>query len=1229
MKKILILLNLILVGFCTFSQTENVITQQEVIPAVQKQEKFFIENKGQWPAEVLFLCDLSGQATWITESGIVFDFYRIMKTEGKMEDIDTLTLNRENQYDREGDVVHMEMLGSNPRGKCQIQSIDRQYTNYNYFLDKDHQASRVGLFKEVLIENVYEGIDIRYYLDKGAFRYDFILKPGANPDLIKLKYHNAKEIRVDENGSLLLETKIGIIKFQDLYAYQELLNHTRVDVNYWVNENTVGFEVDDYDTSRSLVIDPLVYSTFFSSSGLNSEVRSVFKKNDFIYVQGKMLSSTFPGTIGYYIGTPNIYDYLCKFSQNLDSLLFATFHSIVNSKVFLSDSMLLITGLAVNANFFATANAFQPNYNGYLDVGIARLSVEGDSLIAATFLGGASQDQGFDIGVDKHNYIYVTGETVSTNFPVTNGALDNTLNFIEGFICKLSPNLDSLIYSTFIGGTNMDGCKALIVKKENVCILAGTTASSNFPTTSNGYDYYCGNTDFFVCQITGNHTLNYSTYHGGSQEEVFGAMTLDLDSNIIIVGSTKSWNIPTTLNALYQYPQSYLYAGIITTFDSTLTTIIASTYFGDDSYGLAITDVETGLEGNIFLCGSIVYPLEGYELNPNSSSQFPSGGIDAYIAILNPELTTIEYFTFLGGQSRETGMSIVNDTELTAIISGSTESSGFPVTSNAFQSLPAYVNVEGFISRLYLPFTSNIITHPTCPGYNDGSIVITFTGGDAPYQILWDNGDTTSTLSGLSAGNYSVTITDAMNRENIQHIEILNPPQINLDFVVDSIFFVGIEDGAIDLTISQGTSPFQFLWSTGDTTEDISNLTEDIYHVTVTDFNGCTQTDSVEVPFAYVGLSITESSIYQITCSYLQNGAIDVDVTGSYIPYAYQWSTGETTQDISNLNSGTYYLTVLDVLGDSIVQSFIIGAAPQELMGIPSFDSPICHGELEYVSFTATGGTPPYFGLGTAPFHGGYYSRVISDANACLDTVFFEIQEYPPLYFDISSSGIQCNGDKAEIIINANGGTQPISGTGIFNVYAGSHQFELIDMLGCSIDTTLLITEPPAILVQAVVSDETGSGASNGAIQLTISGGTPGYAILWNHGETTEDISGLSAGTYLVTITDSNNCEESREFEVELGISVSEVREFAHDMKVFPNPVEELFTIQFNLSEAHAIKLTITNMLGESIYSSDYHLFNPGENQIQVNMNEFSSGFYTAILYSEGYNIRINFEKLH
>lgn len=448
------------------------------------------------------------------------------------------------------------------------------------------------------------------------------------------------------------------------------------------------------------------------------------------------------------------------------------------------------------------------------------------------------------------------------------------------------------------------------------------------------------------------------------------------------------------------------------------------------------------------------------------------------------------------------------------------------------------------------PFTMIITTtNDTCPDGNVGTATVDVSGGLAPYTYSWPPfAEASDSISGLDGGTYTVTATDANGCSNTEAFTIVSPPDWSGTLTGTPPSCPGFNDGSVTSSgITGGTPPYSFSWTgTAQTTENLSGLAAGSYTLTVTDSLGCERVFPTVVLTDPTPINITE--VHQdVSCNGDTDGAINITVSGGTPGYDYLWSPGgSTSQDTADLGPGTYEVFVTDANGceDSLEVDIL---EPAVLEANPSSTNATCSGLCDgTMGVSPSGGTMPYtFDWSPATITGpssvsvcaGSYQVVITDANGCQDTASFTITDND-LQVSVTSTSLSCNGGCDATATSSVTGTngpftydwQPSGGNGpsASNLCAGNYTLTVTDATGCSVVESFTIVEPDPIVISMAVTDVTCEGGSDGAIDLTVSGGTGPYTYQWfPGGQTTEDLSNIPAGTYSIVVTDANGCTSS------------------------------------------------------------------------------------------------------
>jgi gliding motility-associated-like protein len=441
-------------------------------------------------------------------------------------------------------------------------------------------------------------------------------------------------------------------------------------------------------------------------------------------------------------------------------------------------------------------------------------------------------------------------------------------------------------------------------------------------------------------------------------------------------------------------------------------------------------------------------------------------------------------------------------------------------------------------------YTANISrSNVTCNGANNGSATASATGGAAPYSFAWSNGATTTTISNLAPGTYTVTITDADGCSVTTSATITQPAVLTATISKTDVTCSGANDGTATVSPSGGTAPYSYTWNTVpvQTTATAIFLSDGNYTVTVRDANNCTITRSVNIGTNSV-INVSLNNLQHVRCFGQNNGSITLNVSGGFAPYTYTWSHGATTRDVTNLGPGNYTITVRDNSNCSVTRSYTINEPPALIAAITDIFNVSCHGDNDgSITIGVNGGVQPYSyiwsnGATTQNLinvNAGNYSVTVRDANNCTVSVSGTISQPAALTANISAVNPTCHGSQnGSILLSVTGGTAPYNflwsnaaTTQNLNALgAGNYMVLITDLNGCFLSRSITLSAPPSLAAQSILSHVNCNGTPSGSIQVTPSGATPPYRFNWSNGATSPGIYSLAAGNYLLTLSDANNC---------------------------------------------------------------------------------------------------------
>jgi hypothetical protein len=539
-------------------------------------------------------------------------------------------------------VVGMRIVGANPTASAV--GVDKQAGVSNYLTGNDASKwhTDVPNYGQVDYQGVYSGIDLVYHGDQKQFEYDFVVAPGADPRAIRLTFDGMKSASLDRSGNLVLHTSGGNVVEHAPVVYQEVNGQRRAVAGRYVlqGNHQVAFQVGHYDHSKPLVIDPtLSYSTYLGIG------------------------------FGYAIAVD-------------------------------SSGSAYMTGMTNWANS-PTKHPFQAGNAGGNDVFVTKFKADGTALVYSTYLGGSGDDEGTGIVVDPAGNAYVTGTTGSTNFPTSHAAQASFGGgSSDAFVAVLNAAGSALVYSTYLGGSGSESINEHAVSialstdasGNTSAYVAGTTGSTNFPTTSGAYQVTYG--DAFVTKYGPAGAVVYSSYLGGDgQDEAFG-IAVDGAGNAYLTG--RGTSMPTTPGA-YQVASAGGPDAFVTKLNASGSGLVYSTYLGgnnlDVGYGIAVDG-----SGNAYVTGytqSTKFPTTSGAYQ----GAFGGGYHDAFVTELNATGTALRYSTYLGGSGQDEGDGIAVDGAGNAYITGLTASTNFPLR-NAFQSAYGGNAADSFVAKL-------------------------------------------------------------------------------------------------------------------------------------------------------------------------------------------------------------------------------------------------------------------------------------------------------------------------------------------------------------------------------------------------------------------------------------------------------------------------------------------------------------------------------------------------
>lgn len=429
----------------------------------------------------------------------------------------------------------------------------------------------------------------------------------------------------------------------------------------------------------------------------------------------------------------------------------------------------------------------------------------------------------------------------------------------------------------------------------------------------------------------------------------------------------------------------------------------------------------------------------------------------------------------------------------------------------------------------------------SCYASNDGELNVIVTEGTEPYSFIWSNGDTTQMISNLVAGEYSVQIIDGAGEELILEEVVAQPQEIVAAATIQNEDCGGMYNGSITLTVEGGVGGFTYLWSNGSAANSLDSLAAGIYTVQITDSSGC----FINVSYEVLSTSnlVIQSNVTHASCI-RNNGAIDITMSGGSGEYSYNWSNGESSEDISNLEPGSYTVTVSDSNGCQTSASYNINIINTLTIMASVTKTGCLEDNSGAIDITVSGGTQPYSFLWSngdttedlTQLDAGTYSVTVTDAEGCIRSLSFLISS-EKIAVSVDVNKPKCYGDTdGSITVTPQSGIAPYSyvwsngeiTSEIGDLGVGFYSVTITDAIGCSATYGYFLNQPAQLTGSYEISSSCGNEGSY-AIDLTISGGTSPYVYEWSTGEKSEDLDGLSSGVYSVLVIDNNQCTYTNE----------------------------------------------------------------------------------------------------
>ncbi len=603
--------------------------------------------------------------------------------------------------------IGMRFAGANPAPA--IEGMEELPGRSNYFSGNDPARWRTNIphYAKVRYAEVYPGIDLIFYGTQGHLEYDFVVAPGADLNRIRLEFAGITRMAVDRSGNLILEAGERQIIQRAPAIYQEIGGIRKpVAGGYWIRpDRQVGFQAADYDAGKPLILDPVLeYSRFFGGSQDEEIISVAVDGAGNTYLAGESSSPDLPTS-------PN--------------------------------------ALSRPASVSGAGS-----HNSGSAAFVAKLNAKGTALVYCTYLVGSKTSVAHSLKIDAQGNAYVVGRTEADDFPTVKpfqpafaGEPD------DGFVAKLNPSGSALVFSTYLGGKKYDEPRNVAVDGSGNVYVTGITESDDFPTRNSIQAKHAGGKqDLFVAKLNAaGSALVYSTYLGGSGNDVGHAIAADSAGNAYITGITNSPNFPTRnpIQAMFRTGKGN--DSIVVKINPSGSALVYSTYLGgsknDESRGIVVDAA-----GNAYITGYT--ESDDFPTAKPLQAKFAGGANDIFVTELNSQGSALAFSTFLGGSGGDNGRALALDSTGNIYVTGLTDSKDFPM-KNPFQEKYAGGTADAFVEKISAGGSSLVYsTYLGGSGYERGRGIAADASGNVFVTGQTESQDfpTTKSLSPKFAG---------------------------------------------------------------------------------------------------------------------------------------------------------------------------------------------------------------------------------------------------------------------------------------------------------------------------------------------------------------------------------------------------------------------------------------------------------------------------------------------
>ena len=919
----------------------------------------FIENAGQWPAHIKYRGDINKGRMWLEEDGFTYLFFddsALRKEHTKP------SLKAAQGFQTKYHALKLHFVDA--FGAVELQAKQSTTEHYNFFKSKDRSKwrSKVKAYTAITYEDLYPDINLVLYSQDEFLKYDFEVAPYTDPKQIQLEYEGADALRLS-GGELIVTTSVNRIIEQAPYAYQ-LINGKRQEVacKFVLQAGKVSFDFPEgYDEALPLVIDPvLIFASSSGSTADNFGMTATFDSEGNLFTGGITFDNGYPTTLGAFdsafegtVAQGNTDVVLSKYDSTGSQLIYSTYlggngTETVHSLIVDDQDQLLLYGVTSSTDFPVSNTAFDSTHAGGndllwvangtrftigTDIFVSKFSLDGNNLLASTYVGGSGDDgvnyvstnsQLFDslnfnygdqfrgeIMVDEEANVYIASATQSADFPIV-GGFDNSLGGRQdGVVLKFTPDLSTLTWSSYLGGSAMDAAYNIKVDPTQQVYVCGGTNSQDFPVTAGSVDdmYLGGISDGFAATISPDgSTILAGTFLGSNAYDQSYFLEIDADRNIYILGQTEG-SFPVSPN-VYTNPNGGQFIGKYT---GDLSTRIFSTVVGSGN-GVDLSPAAFLVDfcGNIYFTGWGGNIIGGTALAnmPLTADAFQTttDGFDFYLMVLGLNAESLIYGSYFGGgTSREhvdggTSRFDKNGVVYQSVCAGCGGNSDFPTTPGAWSETNLSSNCNNGVFKFdfeILPVASFTVSNTV--GCSPVTVNFSNTSTENA-EFLWDFGNgivdsvtTNPSMTFVDTGTFIVTL---VVKDTVCN---LNDTTIQIITVFPSINNITVDASASTDTIFLGQSatlfatppvgPISFSWfptenveSPDEATTLVTPTTTTEYTVTINQGSSCGE-DSAKVRIVVIEALCAEPDIF-IPNAFTPNGDANnevVSVKGNFI----------------------------------------------------------------------------------------------------------------------------------------------------------------------------------------------------------------------------------------------------------------------------------------------------------------------------------------------------------